>query len=266
MDFLKPENIEAVINLVLPGLVAMLVYDELVPSERRDWSKDTVAAIVFGSVNYVLLKPAFQWLATQQLDVSWKGLGIFVVNVFVHLGFPVVSAFGMFRVKKWLAERGCIMVHPTPTAWDHAFSGRSKECWVRVRLRDGNWVGGRWAAGAFAGTSVNCRDLHLVMAQSLQEDGSFGDDPGFPRELLLGEEEIGIVEFLEDSTEAIREHSGSGAGQRAAANADDKRRIGEDGAEGVHALNSGSPIAARSAEGTDGTSTTAEKVGDDVRA
>lgn len=197
MEFLKPENLAAASGLLVPGLVAMLVYDQLVPYERRDWSKHTLEVVAFGAGHYLLFSPAFKWLARQEVAFSWRGVTWLLGTIVLHFVAPVCWAFLTFWTRKRLAARGWITLHPTPTAWDHVF-GTLKGAWLRVKLRDGTRVGGRWEAGAFAGTSVTKRDLYLKAARPIGDDGRFGDDYQIAQELLIREEEIGLIEILPD--------------------------------------------------------------------
>jgi len=94
-------------------------------------------------------------------------------------------------LRRWLP------LHPYPTAWDHLFS-KLESGWVRVQLRDGSRVGGRWEAGAFAGTSPTGRDLLLVASRQVQLDGSFGPEGAGEQWLLIREAEIGLIEVFPD--------------------------------------------------------------------
>jgi hypothetical protein len=70
---------------------------------------------------------------------------------------------------------------PAPRAWDHFFSERPNT-YLRVRVRSGTWIAGRFAAASYAGGFPNDTDLYLEEAWEIdQESGELGDRGlGFP--------------------------------------------------------------------------------------
>lgn len=196
VDFLKPENIALAVAVFAPGVVAMMVYDLVSPpSERRDFSKATVEAAVYGGINFVLWRPAFEWIHTNYASRWFASAGL---GILVHLLSPMGLAFATFALRTFFAKRGVLGLHPTPTAWDYAFKGRSS-CWLRVRLKDGSYVGGQWAGGSFAGASSTKRDLYIERAWRLVEGGNFAAVPSLERSsLLIREDDIALIEFIEE--------------------------------------------------------------------
>ncbi len=58
------------LSFFLPGFVSLKVYDALVPSERRDFSKGFYEVIAFSTLNNVLLFPLIRWIVGNGLDLS----------------------------------------------------------------------------------------------------------------------------------------------------------------------------------------------------
>jgi hypothetical protein len=70
-------------------------------------------------------------LAAQPREAGLAGLILFVL-------IPAGVAYGEFAVRN---RRAVSLCKATPTAWDHLFRQRAS-CFVRVRIKDGTWVGG----------------------------------------------------------------------------------------------------------------------------
>lgn len=91
---------------------------------------------------------------------------------------------------------------PAPRAWDHVFLAAPAAV-VRIRLREGGWVGGRFGERSYAaGYREAPEDLYLQETYLIDEDGNFtaGDAPGgfaaLGSSLLITREEIRHIEFF----------------------------------------------------------------------
>ena len=54
MEILELELVPLAIALLVPGLVAVKVYDLLVPGERRDWTASVLEVFAYGTLNFSL--------------------------------------------------------------------------------------------------------------------------------------------------------------------------------------------------------------------
>jgi hypothetical protein len=90
---------------------------------------------------------------------------------------------------------------PAPRGWDHLFTSRPSGT-VRVRLKDGSWIGGAFGEGSYAaGYPDKPQDLLLERSYQLRDDGSFvkdqhGDFVGLGSRILVGWEEMRFLEFF----------------------------------------------------------------------
>jgi hypothetical protein len=84
----------------------------------------------------------------------------------------------------------------TPTAWDHAFGNR-EPCFVRVRLKDGNWAGGWYGDRSYASSYPHPADLYLESARVMGPDGTFGERVRGTAGLRLRAEDFDVLEFVE---------------------------------------------------------------------
>lgn len=87
------------------------------------------------------------------------------------LAAPAAAAAG---VSTW--ERRRVSTAPQrggpSTAWDRMFHERGS-CFVRLRLRDGVWIGGRYGDRSYASSSPHAMELYLESAWLMRPDGSF---------------------------------------------------------------------------------------------
>ncbi len=97
--------------------------------------------------------------------------------------------------------------NPAPRAWDHLFGGRPHG-WVRLRLKNGIWLGGAFATRpggtrSYAAGYPEEQDLYLVEAVECDRDsGDFLlDDRGTPvsrgSSMLIRWSEVEYLDFIE---------------------------------------------------------------------
>jgi hypothetical protein len=105
-------------------------------------------------------------------------LGV-VVMVALLLGFPVLIAYGLASLERWLARLGYIP-NPALSAWDFVFERTRREggVWLVFEPRDGKLIGGKFGSSSFAGDAAGERDIYLQEAWQVADDGSFLDRIG----------------------------------------------------------------------------------------
>jgi hypothetical protein len=167
--------------LVLPGIVYQFLRERRrgsVPGERN-LAERTLRAITAS----ILLDGLYAIVAGPQLvrlargggrPGGWNGFaqhprltGLWVLLLFVAV--PAAVAFG---VSWWERRKSPAAFRATPTAWDHMFRDRGS-CFVRVRLKDGTWVGGWYGTRSFATSYPEARELFLQSAWRMNPDGGF---------------------------------------------------------------------------------------------
>ncbi len=106
----------------------------------------------------------------------------------------VAALLGRSSRAKWLL--GLVAtIDPTPRAWDFAFKGE-RPFFVRIKLRDGERVGGVFGDGSFATAYPEPQDVFLEEAWRLSEDGSFIEPLEGTAGLLVPDSSIDLVELL----------------------------------------------------------------------
>ena len=195
--------------LVLPGISYQFVRERLrgpVPGERdlgERVLRAIVASIALDSVYAVVAGPALVGLARGTGSGEWNGFVqqprlVGVVGVLLFLVVPAAAAAAVSLVER---RRRHTRFLSTPTAWDHAFRDR-EPCFVRVRLKDGNWAGGWYGHRSYASSYPHPAELYLESARVMSRDGAFGARVLGTAGLRLRADDFDVLEFVEpdDST------------------------------------------------------------------
>ena len=188
----SPELVEALARLLAPGIIIVFMISRFEgrtrPATDNPILKVTVIAVLYRivvhpifSAGYVILP---SWL--------WGLLYYIAVPLLTGLAFVLLTQRGFQYL---LAESfGVDLSHHQPTAWEHAFRGRS-DCYVIVRLRDGTDIMGSWTAGSFASSDEGQRDVLLSQLYRLDKNKKWElVEPS--RSILICAGEISHIEFI----------------------------------------------------------------------
>ncbi len=89
---------------------------------------------------------------------------------------------------------------PTPRAWDYVFRGRDR-CFVRIRTRDGIWIGGWYDTRSFASSYPHPDDIYIEKAYRMHGDGTFGEATERSQGIYVKCDNVEVIEFLGGSDE-----------------------------------------------------------------
>lgn len=152
--------------LAAPGLVAVMVYDVLVPTQRRDFGANFVQALTFGGINLAL----WAWVAL----IDSRGLAedhpltFCLLAVAALLLSPAALAYGLYRLRNAEFTQGRIS-STAPMGWD-AFFGRGESSLVLFHLKNGEKIGRLFAENSDASTIPNVQQVYIEEFWSLDED------------------------------------------------------------------------------------------------
>lgn len=94
--------------------------------------------------------------------------GLLVLGLF--LAAPAAAAAGVSFLQRRRVRT--VRFRATPTAWDRLFQERGS-CFVRLRLRDGVWIGGWYGTRSYATSYPHPTELYLESAWLMRPDGTF---------------------------------------------------------------------------------------------
>lgn len=198
--------------LVLPGITYQFVRERLrgpVPWERdlgERVLRAIVASIALDAVYLAVAGPALIKLTRGTPPGELNGFvqqprAVGLVAVLLFLVLPGAAALATSFMER---KRRKATYQRTPTAWDHAFRDR-EPCFVRVRLKDGNWAGGWYGHRSYASSYPHPAELYLESARVMTPDGGFGPRVQGTAGLRLRAEDFDVLEFVKADEKAVDE-------------------------------------------------------------
>lgn len=193
MKFFDIEAIKLIIVFFVPGFISIKIYDLLVPTEKRDFSKSVLEVISYSCINFALLF----WiliLINQERFYEQHKFWYFGLTFLVIFIFPIIWPIILKNLLSSKFLRGKI-IHPIPKAWDYIFA-TGESFWILVHLENGDLIGGLYGENSFASSFPNEQDLYLEEAWNVNEEGQFIEKIDETGGLLITEQEIEFLEFF----------------------------------------------------------------------
>lgn len=152
--------------LAAPGFVAVMVYDLLVPTQRRDFGANFVQALTFGGINLAL----WAWVTLIDLRALAENhaFQFYLLTVAALLLSPALLAYGLYRLRNAEFMQGRIS-STAPTGWD-AFFERGESSLVLFHLKNGEKLGGLFADRSDASTFPNVQQVYVQEFWKLDEE------------------------------------------------------------------------------------------------
>ena len=187
------ETARAIIALMAPGLLFVFARSRFTTG-RMDAPKDNIVWYFVVTVVYY----AIVFGILPNLGLGWRGSWIFIVIIF-PLALGIASGLDIQRgwSRKLFGSLGVVPVHPIPTAWDWHF-GKHEASWVVITLQSGETIGGWYGAESFASSGASGYDMYIERIYHIGDDNSWHEQDS---SLLIGSDEIRLVEFLHDSSD-----------------------------------------------------------------
>jgi len=194
MNIWEADKLLIFIAFVIPGFISIKTYELLFPGAQQESSKQLVDAVTYSSLNYALL--VWPMMAVESSD--WKNLHpnfYAVFYMFVLFAVPVGLGLGwaMLRTSSWFQN---VATHPTQKPWDYVFSQR-KPYWVKVVLKDGTKLGGKYAANSFASSTPANEQIFLEESWIINDKGGFDRPKNQTAGIVVISSEIAYLELIE---------------------------------------------------------------------
>jgi hypothetical protein len=178
---------------IVPGFVALKVYDLLVPAERRDFGGSMVEAITYSMVNLAIMSWAV--ILLRQGGFAQKHPFLYIVStVGILLVAPAGLAIGVYalRVSK-LANRW--FQHPMPSGWDYFFR-KQRTCWILFHLKNGKKLGGFFSDESFASSYPMDAEVYVEQVWRVDQFGRFTDMVQDTAGMVIRYAECDLIEFF----------------------------------------------------------------------
>lgn len=193
MPNLSIENLQLFLVFIVPGFVALKVYDLLVPAERRDFGGSMVEAITYSMVNLAIMSWAVILLRQGGFAQKHPFLYLFS-TVCILLVAPAGLAIGFYALRsskfasRWFR-------HPMPSAWDYFFNQR-RRCWILFHLKNGKKVGGFFDYESFASSYPMEGEVYLEQAWRVDQFGRFTEMIQATAGMIIRYNECDMIEFF----------------------------------------------------------------------
>lgn len=177
---------------VVPGFVAMAVYDLLVPSARRESGKSMLEVASYSMVNLAITSWLIPWLIRK--DVVTERPALFAIGVFFVLAVsPVLLAIGVYRLRTTRFATQWVH-HPMPSGWDFFFAKR-KPCWVVFHLKNGMSVGGYFGLDSHASSFPVEPEVYVQDVWRMDERGRFAENIAGNAGMVVRYADCSLMEF-----------------------------------------------------------------------
>lgn len=190
---LQAGALELFFVFVAPGLVALMVYDLLVPTERRDFGASFIQVVTFSGINIILWSWSPLVVNPGRLAVErpWWSYPLAIVALLVS---PAFLAWAWYRLRNAKFMQGRVS-STAPSGWD-AFFGRGESCLVLFHLKNGEKIGGLFADRSDASTFPNPQQVYGEELWKLDEEYNLVER--IPRSMggIINKEDCDYVEFF----------------------------------------------------------------------
>ena len=192
MNIWELDKLYLFIMFVVPGFVSLKTYELLFPGETKDSSKQLVDAVAYSCLNYGLL--FFPIILVEGITEFGKCLYLYYIFYFFVLFLSpilIVLIWRKLRQTQFVQKNA---PHPTSKPWDFVFSQR-KSYWIKVTLKDGTLIGGRFSDKSFASSTPAPEQIYLEEVWVLNENGGFERKKNDTAGVIVLSSEISHIEL-----------------------------------------------------------------------
>lgn len=192
MDIWDIDKLAIFIAFVIPGFISIKAYQLVFPGTERATTDQLVDAVAYSSINYALLIFPIIAIESGELKDSCSFL-YYLFYIFVLFIAPIVWVL----IWKYLRARDFFQrnaPHPTAKPWDYVFAQR-KSYWVKVTLKDGTVVAGRYADKSFASSAPAQEQIYLEETWIINSNGGFERAKNNSAGVIILSNEISHIEL-----------------------------------------------------------------------
>lgn len=202
MDIWQIDKLLLFIAFVIPGFISIKVYELLYPGLPKDSSKQLVDAVAYSCINYALLFIPIYIVESKKVAQLHPTLyaGFYA---FVFLVAPIiwVLLWKLIRTTRLIQKA---VPHPTQKPWDYVFSRRER-FWVKITLKDGAKIAGRYAERSFASSAPAAEQIYLEETWILNDKGGLERPKKQTAGVIITSSEIAYVELMKYKEETNHE-------------------------------------------------------------
>lgn len=192
MDIWNFDKASLFILLIVPGFVSMKAYQLVLPSNISTTSDRVIDAVSYSCINYALLYLPMQYFISSHLYAQF-GVLRYIFYMYVLFANPIllVLLWKKLRCMNFIQNNA---PHPTLKPWDYVFSKR-KQYWIKVVLKDGTKIAGRYGEKSFASSYPAPEQIYLEETWILSGTGAFERQQNDTAGVIVLSNEIAYVEL-----------------------------------------------------------------------
>lgn len=193
MDIWQIDKLTLFLFFFIPGFISIKIYDLLVPSERRDYSKSLFEIISYSAINFAALSWLIILIHSENFYINHVILYFFSIFFILFIA-PILWPFFILKLFSWKPIANLI-VHPIQKPWDYVF-GKKQPYWLIVSLKDGRKIGGIFNSKSFASSNPAEEEIYLEEVWKLDDDGKFLEPNERTEGIIILSGEILSIEFF----------------------------------------------------------------------
>lgn len=194
MDIWEIDKLAIFIAFVIPGFISIKAYQLVFPGTERATTDQLIDAVSYSSINYALL--IFPIIAVESGELKEScGFLYYLFYIFVLFMAPIVWVllWKYLRTSDFFQRNA---PHPMAKPWDYVFAQR-KPYWVKVTLKDGTVIAGRYADKSFASSAPAQEQIYLEETWILNSNGGFERAKNNSAGVIILSNEISHIELRE---------------------------------------------------------------------
>lgn len=178
----------------IPGFISIKIYDLIVPSERRDFSKAIYEAIGFSALNFAVLSWLIILIHSANYSTVHKGWYIFFIMIILFVCpilWPIIYLY--LSTQTLIAKH---VIHPIQKPWDYVF-GKREPFWIIAHLKDGKTIAGKYDTDSFASSYPAEEQIYLEELWHVDKQGRFMKAIERSKGVIISGRDISALEFFE---------------------------------------------------------------------
>jgi len=198
MNIWEADKLLLFIAFVIPGFISLKIYELLNPGIQKESSKQIIDAVTYSCVNYAIL--LWPILAVERSALGKESPNLYAAFFLVVLFLaPIIWAllWQWVRTIKFIQKA---IPHPTQKPWDYVFSKR-EPYWVKVVLKDGTKIGGKYSGNSFASSAPADEQIYLEETWIVNDKGGLERKKKQTAGAIILSKEIAFIELIKYSEE-----------------------------------------------------------------
>jgi len=193
MDIWSQDKLIIFVLFVVPGFIAIKIYELFSAIKEKDTGKQLIDAVSYSCLTYAIMFIPLSYVETPAFrthNPNWY-ISIYFCVLFV---VPIILAL----ILRWLRHTNWVqkfLPHPTLRPWDFVFSQRLTY-WVRVTLKSGKVIGGMFGLNSFASSAPAEEQIYLEQYWILNDDEGFDRAVEQTAGIIILASEIATVELI----------------------------------------------------------------------